>query len=175
MTIQAYGTHKYHGKTPRDRMIEGEQMLADRNAGMQASALMEKYGVSRATLDRRLKEAIEQRVAVTVDAYRAAQDALLDRLMEEAEKSLLVADAIVQSGIENKFFPDIERGMRMRESWQAQVLKIAERRAKLMGLDMPTRVDATVTHVTQEDLELAEMVREAKARESAPANSVDPA
>lgn len=45
-----------------------------------------------------------------------------------------------------------------------RALKIADRRAKLLGLDAPQRVDATVTETTQQDLELQEMVREAKAR-----------
>lgn len=45
-----------------------------------------------------------------------------------------------------------------------RMLKIGERRSKLLGLDAPQRVDATVTETTQADLELDEMVREAKAR-----------
>lgn len=40
----------------------------------------------------------------------------------------------------------------------------AERRAKLLGLDAAVKVDATVHEVTQQDLELQEMLREAKAK-----------
>lgn len=39
-----------------------------------------------------------------------------------------------------------------------------ERRAKLLGLDAPTKVDATVTEITQQDIELQEMIAEIKAR-----------
>jgi hypothetical protein len=35
---------------------------------------------------------------------------------------------------------------------------------RLLGLDMPVKVDATITETTQQDLELAELVREAKAK-----------
>ncbi|MFF4552722.1 hypothetical protein [Streptomyces sp. NPDC001422] len=35
---------------------------------------------------------------------------------------------------------------------------------KMVGLDQPTRVDATVHQVTQQDIELQEMLREAKAQ-----------
>lgn len=40
----------------------------------------------------------------------------------------------------------------------------SERRAKLLGLDAAVKVDTTVHEVTQQDLELQEMLREAKAR-----------
>ncbi|MDX2697241.1 hypothetical protein [Streptomyces ipomoeae] len=43
----------------------------------------------------------------------------------------------------------------------------AERRAKLTGLDAAVKVDATVHEVTQQDIELQEMLREAKARVAA--------
>lgn len=43
------------------------------------------------------------------------------------------------------------------------LVKVEERRAKLLGVDAPERVEATVSEVTQEDLALAESVREAQA------------
>jgi hypothetical protein len=46
-------------------------------------------------------------------------------------------------------------------------LKIQDRRAKLLGLDAPTKVDATITETTQEDLELADMIRTAQAKAAA--------
>jgi hypothetical protein len=48
-----------------------------------------------------------------------------------------------------------------------RIHKVGERRAKLLGLDAPVKVDATVTEVTQQDIELQEMLTEAKARASA--------
>lgn len=46
-------------------------------------------------------------------------------------------------------------------------LKALERRAKLTGADAPILVDATVTETTQQDLELQEMLRDAKAAQAA--------
>lgn len=43
----------------------------------------------------------------------------------------------------------------------------AERRAKLTGIEAAVKVDATVHEVSQQDLELQEMLREAKARVAA--------
>jgi hypothetical protein len=46
-------------------------------------------------------------------------------------------------------------------------LKNNESLRRLFGLDAPTKVDATVTETTQQDLELQEMLRDAKARVAA--------
>jgi hypothetical protein len=43
-------------------------------------------------------------------------------------------------------------------------LKVSERRARLLGIDAAEKLEAVVTEVTQADLELAELLREAKAR-----------
>jgi hypothetical protein len=40
--------------------------------------------------------------------------------------------------------------------------RVVERRARLNGLDAPAKVEATVVHHDAKDLELAEMVRQAK-------------
>lgn len=47
------------------------------------------------------------------------------------------------------------------------VLQIESRRARLLGLDAPTQVQATVHEVDKVDVELAEIVREAKAQAAA--------
>lgn len=46
-------------------------------------------------------------------------------------------------------------------------LKNNESLRRLFGLDAPAKVDATVTEVSQEDIELAELVREAQAKNAA--------
>lgn len=44
-----------------------------------------------------------------------------------------------------------------------RILKVAERRAKLLGLDKPVRVEATVHTMDSTDMELAEMIRRGRA------------
>ena len=44
-----------------------------------------------------------------------------------------------------------------------RLVKIRESYRRLFGLDRPVKVDATVHEVTQQDIELQEMLREAKA------------
>lgn len=44
-----------------------------------------------------------------------------------------------------------------------RLLKIQERRARLLGLDAPTQVQAEVVQVTESDIELRQLIAEAKA------------
>lgn len=55
--------------------------------------------------------------------------------------------------------PDIDPIMKIVD----RILKVAERRSKLLGLDKPVRVEATVHTVDKMDMELAEMLREGRA------------
>lgn len=50
--------------------------------------------------------------------------------------------------------PDIEPVMKIID----RILKVAERRAKLLGLDKPVRVEATIHQVDSVDMELAQML-----------------
>lgn len=89
----------------------------------------------------------------------------LDTLYEEAlavleRDHLTVSHGRIICGDDGQPIPDdgpklaaIDRLVKIRESYR-----------RLFGLDSPTKVDATVHEVTQQDLELQEMLREAKAR-----------
>ncbi len=59
--------------------------------------------------------------------------------------------------------PDIEPVLKIID----RILKVMERRSKLLGLDKPIRVDATVTQVDAIDREFAEMVRRGRAHDNA--------
>lgn len=55
--------------------------------------------------------------------------------------------------------PDIDPVLKIMD----RILKVMERRSKLLGLDKPIKVDATVTQVDSIDREFAEMVRRGRA------------
>jgi len=56
--------------------------------------------------------------------------------------------------------PDIDPVMKIID----RILKVSERRAKLLGLDKPVRVEATIHQVDSTDMELAQMIREGRAK-----------
>jgi hypothetical protein len=153
-----------NGKTPRDRLIEGEAMLQDRTMGLSLAQLMEKYGYSKPTVIKRLDEAIAARIPTTVDAYREQQNAAIDLAMRKLGQTLEAADIMIEIAIETKSIAGIERAATMR----LQALRTLEvylgRRAKLNGLDAPQKVEGTLTIQTQEDLAIQELIRETEAR-----------
>ncbi len=51
------------------------------------------------------------------------------------------------------------------------ILRVSKARRELLGLDQPIRVDATVQEITQEDVALEAMIREAKAKQAVEAAS----
>lgn len=126
----------------------------------------------------------ERRIDPKVDEYRVLElarlEAALERLhnMEEsvqrvmARKHITVNNGRVirvpnpETGEEETVEDDtfvlqaVDRLNRIEESRR----RTSESIRRLLGLDMPIKVDQTVTETTQQDLELQEMIRDAKAR-----------
>jgi hypothetical protein len=125
-----------------------------------------------------LREELARRVDPKIDAYRALHlerlEGELVRLNELEERAKQVLDRhhiTVNNGrviaIDGEPLQDdgpvlaaIDRLIKIED---ARRKNNAEQR-KLLGLDAPTKVDAQVTEVTQQDIELQEMVRDAKAK-----------
>lgn len=126
----------------------------------------------------------ERRIDPKVDEYRALElarlEATLERLhnMEESVRTVMARKHITvnngrvirvlnpDSGEEEPVEDDtfilqaVDRLNRIEESRR----KTSESIRRLLGLDMPVKVDATVTEVGQDDIELAALLREAKAK-----------
>ena len=117
-----------------------------RLAGKSLDAIAKEVKLSKGTVHNRIQAHIEQRVQPLADELRAIEVDRLDRYLARL-------DAQIQ---------DDEAAGRAARNIEVAV-KVSERRAKLLGIDAPERVEATVTEVTQEDLALAELVREAQA------------
>lgn len=102
--------------------------------------------------------------------------ARLDSLEAEARKVLTARHIMVNNGHvinhpssgepmedDGPILQAVDRLLKIEESRR----RIGERRAKLTGIEAAVKIDATVHEVTQQDLELQEMLREAKARTKA--------
>jgi hypothetical protein len=131
-----------------------------------------------------VREETTRRVDPKVDEYRTLElarlEATLERLhnMEESvqrvmgRKHITVNNGRVirvenpETGEEEPVEDDtfilqaVDRLNRIEESRR----RTSESIRRLLGLDMPVRVDATITETTQQDLELQEMIRDAKAK-----------
>jgi hypothetical protein len=125
-----------------------------------------------------LREELARRVDPKIDQYRALHlerlEGELVRLNELEERAKLVLDRhhiTVNNGrviaVDGEPLQDdgpvlaaIDRLIKIEDARR----KNNESQRKLLGLDAPTKVDAQVTEVTQQDIELQEMVRDAKAK-----------
>lgn len=155
------------GKSSSERLAEAEQILTDRMNGMQVSALMAKYGYSRGTIVNRINAAVDARISPTVDKYREMEGQYLDGIADDIERMKNAAKEIVMSGINSGDITMIDRGLEAFNRATSQSLRLSERRSKLYGLDSPVKVEAVVATVTQEDLEMQELIREARFRAAA--------
>lgn len=115
-------------------------------AGWSHAKIAQKLGVSHGTVVNRIKAHIEVRVQPLADELRAVMVDRLDLCIERLHQQI----------------QDDDQAGRLARNVEVLV-KVEERRAKLLGVDAPERVEAIVTEVTQEDVALAELVNEAKA------------
>lgn len=135
------------------------------------------YRVSATTAKELVREEVARRNDPRVDEWRAFElgrlDAALVRLngLEDAARQVLEREHItVNNGriivLDGSPLPDdgpvlaaIDRLIKVEDARQRN----SESRRKLLGLDAPAKYDAQVTEVTQQDLELQEMIRDAQA------------
>lgn len=101
---------------------------------------------------------------VNTRKVRAIQRARLERAHEAAMAVLEAEHITVSNGrvvlLGGEPVKDYDPILRTLD----RIVKISESIRRLDGIDAPVKVDATVTEVTQQDIELQEMIREAKAR-----------
>ncbi len=157
-----------HGQTEKDKLAQAEQILVDRlHHGLRPSELMEKYGISKAVLYRRLDAAVHARIAPTVDAYREQQNAALDELVARWERQEKAGEAMIEAGVVAEEWGRVEKGMTMRAQALEAKLRILDRRAKLNGLDAPVKAEVTVTVNEGVDARIEALLDEMETRENA--------
>jgi transposase len=165
----------HSGKGESNRRAEREAMLADQVRGMRLSQLVEKYNVSAATVSRRLKQALDERMPATVDARREQLNASLDEQLAGWQANYeagtrLAAGAVTvdpETGLEVLDTAQLERGIKIRTDALAGMARCDERRARLNGTDAPVKVEAEVTQVTPQERELRDLIEQAQREQAA--------
>lgn len=113
-----------------------------RLTGMSIEAIAKATGIARSTVHDRIQSEIAARVLPLADEVRKMELDRLDRWLAKLDAQI-AEDRYVARNVE-------------------VAVRVSERRAKLLGLDAPEKIEATVTEVTQEDIALAELVAEAQ-------------
>lgn len=178
-TVEKVPRPRVHGgKGSTQRRAESEQMLVDQIRGMRISELCEKYGVSHATVARRLKAALDERMPVAVNARREQLNASLDEQLAEWQRNLDVGTRLATEAVgAGPINPDtglatldvgmLERGVKIRTEALAGIARVDERRAKLNGTDAPVKAEVEVTTVTPQEKELRELIEHAQRDQAA--------
>lgn len=137
------------GETKR---VKGEAEIAEEQvrcyelklAGLTFQRIAAETGLSVGTVSNRIHARVGQRVDPLAEEHRAIELDRLDRWLEKLDAQIQAGEAVARN---------VE-----------VAVKVSERRAKLLGIDAAEKLEAVVTEVTQADLELQELLREAKAR-----------
>lgn len=151
-----------------DRAAEAARLKAE-NPRLTYQQIAERVGYqNKATAWRAIQRCREAVVQAAGEELFAAEAAHLDDLFVAALEILERDHVTVSHGkiiTDEHGEPLLDDGPKLSAIREMRMLRESFR--KLYGLDRPIKVDATVHEVTQQDLELQEMLREAKSRVAA--------
>lgn len=144
-----FGIHR----APNPQALQERRIrsLELRIQGMTIHQISRAVGVTAAIVSKDIRKVLEERAVQATEEGRAMERERLQTLHARAWTIL----------------EDVSNDAELKLKAIDRLVRIAERRSKLEGYDSPTRVDATVHEVTQQDLELQELLREAQASNSA--------
>ena len=181
--------HRSQGATGARRAQQREQAYDLRLRGRTLRQIAADMGIAVDTVSKLLREEIANRLDPLKDQYLQYE---LDRLDHMQQAVLAVLDnpgQVVMVAEWRGEYETNEDGESFKKIEMVPVLvvddrkilgavdrlvRISESRRKLCGLDAPVKVaaDVTVTETTQEDLELQELLQEAKAKAAASAERI---
>ena len=130
-----------------------------RGQGLSYRAIAAELGVSVSSAHQAVARAFRDTLTEPAEQARAVQRARLERA-HEAAMAVLEAEHVAISDTNAAAIHELN--LRAID----RVVKVSESLRRLDGLDQPVKVDATITEVTQQDVELREMVNEFRARNS---------
>ncbi|MFF4248635.1 hypothetical protein ACFYY2_29780 [Streptomyces sp. NPDC001822] len=127
-----------------DAIVGREQAacLELRLEGHSFRAIADQLGLSLGTAFTRVRDAISLEVNPLADELREIEVQRLDQYLARLAPKIRDGD---------------DRAINT-------AVRISESRRRMLGLDRPVAIDARVTEVTQQDMELQEMIRAAKAK-----------
>ena len=117
------------------------QLMTDRRInGLTYSKIALEFGVSDETVSKNVKACLESRLGETVAVLVELENARFDQMLEKLKPGIDAGDPQAVNA----------------------ALRVSDARRKMFGLDAAIKIDATFHEVTQADLELQELLREAQ-------------
>lgn len=161
--LELQGTKRHYGKGYADRMAIGERVLLARVTHRELMAdIAKREGISVPTAYRYMRAALERREIEAVDVYRKHENEALDSIERQNDEQIVLAERLAAKALDAGNLDGIVKAAMLRDRAISQRIRLAERRARLNGLDAPVQVQATVTHLGEVDAELADLVAQAQ-------------
>lgn len=147
---------------------EARLMYQDRLDGMTFRAIAAKHDCSIRKVQRRLNTYVPQLLEGPATVYRNAEVGKLDELEEKLWKILDKEHLMISHGKVMKIEDETGELVPVHDDMPRlsaidRLLKVADRRAKLLGLDMPTRTELNVTSDIEDD-ELIKTLKDLRER-----------
>ncbi len=157
--------------------------------GLSYRVIADRLGVSVSTAHGRVEQYLREHIDPAAEELRRLELERLDELWRRAWEVMCRQHVVTQHGQVVRRQVGVERhpdGIEKLDPdgkpiplWEEvpddgpvlaaidRLLRLSERRSRLLGLDLPVRVDATVHQVDPADLALMQLIREAEARNQA--------
>lgn len=140
----------------------GAEMLQDRRDGLSVREVAEKFGVARMTVYRYIDTAVRAVQEPAVEAYREMERVRLEECDENITQMIEAANELGRIASAREDVDGIERAFLLRDRAVNTRLRASDRWCKLMGLDAPVKVEASVVVQSQADVELAAILDRVK-------------
>lgn len=147
MAAPTVATHTFRGMTREDRIQQAGEILERHNVGVTINQLAVEFGLTRETIRKRIALALDTHLSLSVDQYRVQQNLIMDRAIGKIEQNMVEADSMIEDARATGDVALRVAGAALKDKTLDRLLRYAERRSKLNGLDMPVRVEAAVLHI----------------------------
>jgi len=140
--------------TPEQRAVQTAKVLELKLAGWRQDQIATELGLSEQVVSVRIKAALNAMVQPASEELRKEEIARLDKYLkaldDQIENGALTHD---QRG--NEYVDESKRAQAI-----ATAVRVAERRAKLLGIDMPSQLEVKHEHVGSIEAEIAKLAAE---------------
>lgn len=162
--VAIHSAYQRSGKHGYERRELGEEIITRRNRGETMYEIAKALNIGERTAYRYMDDALDARIVPKVDQLRKHENEKLDRTERDNERQIELAELIMRDGYKDENYDLLLKGAKLRGEALTLRVRIAERRAKLNGIDAPIVVQASVTVNDPNESELQEMIREAQAK-----------
>jgi hypothetical protein len=144
----------YAKTTPEQRAEQQAECLKLKLAGWRQDQIAEQLGLPEQTVSMRIKKALNSMVQPAAEELRKEEIARLDKYLKALDE-VIEHGAVTHDQKGNSYVDEAKRSQAI-----STAVRVAERRAKLLGIDMPQQIDVKHEHIGSVEAEIAKLAAE---------------